>query len=641
MYNRDDERIIGTFIGHEKGFGFVEVEGSDEDYYIPKSNTKGALHLDEVAIIPNRVQTGKRKEAQVVKILSHGIDEVVGFYQPNKNFGYVLPDNKKINKDIYVKGKNSKGAVKGHKVIVRIIDYGKEGTKPEGVVQEILGHVTDPGVDIMSIVKEYNIPTDFNYGVMEEADSIPQKVPEKDIQNRLDFRNIQTVTIDGEDAKDLDDAVTISKDGDIYTLGVHIADVSHYVTEGSALDEEAIDRGTSVYLVDRVIPMLPRKLSNGICSLNEGEDRLTLSCIMKIDAKGNIIEHEIAESVINVDRRMSYTEVQAVNDGYGDAISRNEGFVEMFNLMLELSEILRAKREERGSIDFDTKESSIEIGEDGKVISVEAYERNRATKIIEDFMLAANETVAEHFYWMESPFVYRNHAEPDPEKMKELSLFVGGFGYSIHSNSGQVYPKELQKMLNKSADTPQAALIHRVTLRSMQRAIYEPVNKGHYGLAAKYYCHFTSPIRRYPDLQIHRIIKEHLKGEFDESRASHYNKILPEIAKQSSMAERVADDAERDVEKMKKAEFMREHLGDTFEGIISGVTNFGIYVELYNTIEGLVHVSTMSDDHYEFDETNYELVGEKTGKIYKLGQQVEIRVDSASKVSRTIDFSLI
>ena len=627
--------IEGYFISNDRGFGFVEVEGQDEDYFIPEDKVNGAFHHDMVLIQVEDSQTGKRKEARVVKVLSHEIQQVVGYFQKSKTFGYVLPDNQKIAQDIYIPGKDTMGAVTGHKVVVQITDYGTNGRKPEGKIIEIIGHINDPGVDIISIVKNYDIPTEFPEEVMKQIENIPDEVPEEDKVGRKDIRDWQTVTIDGEDAKDLDDAVTLTKEDGIYTLGVHIADVSHYVTENSPLDKEAVKRGTSVYLVDRVIPMIPHKLSNGICSLNHDVDRLALSCIMKINEKGEIIDHEIVESLINVNERMTYTAVkEIIVDKNPKTMERYKDLVPMFELMAELSEILRERRYKRGAIDFEFPECKIKLNQGGKPISIEPYDRNKATKIIEDFMLAANETIAEDFYWRQLPFVYRNHEEPDMEKVSQLTTFINNFGYSVKMS------KELQKLLKNIEGTPEEALISRITLRSMKRAEYTPECKGHFGLAAKYYCHFTSPIRRYPDLQIHRIIKEALNNKLTDKHISHFNHILPEVTKNCSITERRADDAERDTEKLKKAEYMMGYIGEEYEGVISGVTNFGIYVELPNTVEGLIHVSNMMDDHYIYDENTYSMTGERTKKTYKLGQKVKIRVEAADKVARTIDFSL-
>ena len=635
--------VTGIFTAHEKGYGFVTVEGEEEDYFIPAANVNNAFHHDTVlvAVLPedktkNDGTRKRRKEGKIVKIISHEITEVVGLFEKSKNFGYVLPDNQKIVKDIYIPLKASMGAVNGHKVVAKITDYGKEGRKPEGKIVEIIGHVNDPGVDILSIVKAYDIPTEFPEDVMEQIENIPDYVREEEKNGRKDIRNWQTVTIDGEDAKDLDDAITISKKNGVYTLGVHIADVSNYVTENSPLDKEARKRATSVYLVDRVIPMLPHKLSNGICSLNQGEDRLALSCIMEIDENGNIISHEIVETLINVDRRMSYTQVRDVLIGEKEACEKHKDFISMFKLMKELSDILRKKRYGRGAINFEFPECKIKLDDKGRVISIEPYERNSATKIIEDFMLMANETVAEEYYWQELPFVYRNHDKPDVEKMTQLATFINNFGYHIKMMGDEIHPKELQKLLGTSEE----ALISRITLRSMKRAEYTPECKGHFGLSAKYYCHFTSPIRRYPDLQIHRIIKENIHGKLNEKYIRHYNTILPDITKNCSINERRADDAERDTEKLKKVEYMRSYIGEEFEGVISSVTGWGMYVELPNTIEGMVHVSNMEDDHYIYDEPTYSLVGEHTKKTYKLGQSVKVRVVHTDKMTKTIDFVL-
>lgn len=531
-----DKELIGTFISHPKGFGFVEIDGRDEDLYIPENFVNGAFHKDTVKVALLSGQNGRRQEAQVIEILSRGMRQIVGIYdKSNKNYGFVIPDNTKINDDIFVPVERSKGAVSGHKVVCEITDYGKNNRKPEGKVTEILGHVNDPGVDIMSIVKGYELPTEFSEKIMNQVERVANEVSEADMAGRRDLRDLQMVTIDGEDAKDLDDAVSLTKDGGYYQLGVHIADVTNYVQENSALDWEARERGTSVYLVDRVIPMLPHKLSNGICSLNAGENRLALSCLMTIDAKGEVVSHEIIESVIKVDKRMTYTSVKKILEDKDETeIELYQELVPMFELMQELARILREKRKKRGSIDFDFPESKIILDKQGHPIEIKPYERNVATKIIEDFMLIANETVAEHFHWMELPFLYRTHDNPDSEKISKLSTFIRNFGYSIKSKQEEIHPKELQKLLAKIEDTPEEALISRLTLRSMKQAKYTINCTGHFGLACSYYCHFTSPIRRYPDLQIHRIIKEQIRGRLNDKRIEHYNEILPEVAKHSS-----------------------------------------------------------------------------------------------------------
>lgn len=637
----DENMLVGTYIGNSRGFGFVEVEGEDQDIFIPENATKGALHNDIVQVKVLEGRSGKRREGVIVGIVERKTDEVVGTFAKSKNFGFVVTDNKKFNRDIYIPKEFTKGAVTGHKVVVKITNYGSKEKKPEGRVVEILGHINDPGVDIMSIVKGYGLPTEFPGPVMKYIDNIPEEVDPKEYSGRVDIRDIDTVTIDGEDAKDLDDAITLSKEGDIYKLGVHIADVSNYVKEGSVLDEEALKRGTSVYLVDRVIPMLPHKLSNGICSLNAGVDRLALSCFMDIDSKGNVVGHRICETVLNVTRRMSYNSVQKILDGDEEECKEYEPLVPMFHLMKELADILREKRRKRGSIDFDFPESKIILDEKGRPIEVKAYERNSATKIIEDFMLIANETVAEDYFWQEIPFVYRTHENPDPEKLQKLGIFINNFGHTIRIGQDEVHPKELQKLLKKIEGTAEEPLISRLTLRSMKQAKYTVSNDGHFGLATQYYCHFTSPIRRYPDLQIHRIIKENLRKGISDKRANHYNRILPEVASQSSAMERRADEAERDVEKLKKAQYMKKFIGEQFEGVISGITTWGLYVELPNTIEGMVKVTNLRDDYYFYDEESYTMIGEHTKKTYKLGQKVMIEVMGVDSLARTIDFELV
>ncbi|CRZ33716.1 RNAse R [Herbinix hemicellulosilytica] len=636
-----DNIKTGIFSGTQRGFGFVTLEGEPEDIFIPESSTNGAMHGDKVAVMLTNEKSGKRREGIIVRIVERGMTEIVGTFEKNKNFGFVVPDNNKFH-DIYIPKEHTKGAVTGHKVVVKITDYGDENHSPEGEVVEIIGHINDPGVDIMSVIKAYGLPVEFPKDVLRIVDFIPDEISPEEIKNRRDIRDLPTVTIDGEDAKDLDDAISLTKEGDIYHLGVHIADVSHYVKEGSLLDKEALKRGTSVYLVDRVIPMLPHKLSNGICSLNPGEDRLALSCFMDIDSKGNVINHEIVETVIRSDRRMTYTDVnKIVEEQDEELIEKYKDFVPMFMLMLELSEILKKRRHKRGAINFDFPESKIIVDKNGKPIEIKPYERNKATKIIEEFMLIANETIAEDFFWQEIPFIYRTHENPDEEKIKALAIFINNFGYSLKLGNDDIHPKEIQKLLIKVEDTPEEALISRLTLRSMKQAKYTVANTGHFGLSTKYYCHFTSPIRRYPDLQIHRIIKENLRGKLTESRRSHYEKILNEVANHSSKTERRADEAEREVEKMKKVEYMTEHIGEVFEGVISGITSWGIYVELPNTIEGMVRVSDMDDDFYIYDEERYQMIGEHTKKTYKLGQKVKVEVISADKLLRTIDFAFV
>ncbi len=633
---------VGKYMATQRGFGFVRVEGEDDDIFIPGSYTKSALDGDTVQVLVKKEGgEGKRREGQVLNVLERGNSVLVGTYTRSRNFGFVTPDNQKFTKDIYVAKAESKGAVTGHKVVVEITDFGDEQRKPEGRVLEILGHVNDPGVDILSVIKAYGLPEEYPDDVMKQIENIPDEVEEKEKAGRADFRDLQTVTIDGEDAKDLDDAITISKEGNMYHLGVHIADVSQYVTEGSPLDKEALKRGTSIYLVDRVIPMIPHKLSNGICSLNQGVDRLALSCMMDINEKGEIVKHKICESVINVTRRMSYTSVHKIIEEKDEAERKEyEELIPMFELMYELADILQARREKRGSIDFDFPEAKIILDEKGKPIDVKEYERTQANRIIEEFMLAANQTVAEEYFWNELPFVYRTHETPDMEKIQNLALFIENFGYTLKIKEDEIHPKEVQKLMRSIAGKPEEGLIGRLALRSMKQARYTTECEGHFGLALKYYCHFTSPIRRYPDLQIHRIIKENIHGGMKDKRIDHYQKLLPEVAEQTSALERRADDAEREVEKMKKAEYMEQFVGKDFEGTISGLTTWGMYVELPNTIEGMIRVADIPGDYYYYDEDLHRMVGEQTGKVYKMGEPLRIIVAGVDKLTRTIDFVL-
>ena len=634
--------LIGTFISNARGFGFVEVEGCEQDFFIPESEVNGAFHQDKVQIEILKGQHGKRQEARITAILSHELTRIVGTYDNVGSFGFVLPDNEKLTSDIFVPKERSKGAVTGHKVVVELTDYGGDRHKPEGKVIEILGHVNDPGVDILSIIKGFALPEGFPEKVVNQAVRVAKDVTEADMAGRKDLRGLSMVTIDGEDAKDLDDAVSLYKEDHLYYLGVHIADVTNYVQENSALDREARERGTSIYLVDRVIPMLPHVLSNGICSLNMKEDRLALSCLMTIDEKGNVIDHEIVETVINVNQRMSYTDVNKIIEGDKETKERFRELTPMFLLMKELADIVREKRKNRGSIDFDFPESKIILDENGVPLSIQPYERNAANKIIEDFMLLANETVAQHFYWMEVPFVYRSHDYPDPEKILKLGTFINNFGYHIKVKSGdnEIHPKEIQKLLGKIEGTQEEALISRLTLRSMKRAQYTVDCNGHFGLACQYYCHFTSPIRRYPDLQIHRIIKEQLRGKLSEKRIEHYQSLLPQVAKHSSEMERRADEAERETDKLKKVQYMEQRIGEVFEGVISGVTSWGIYVELPDTVEGMIHVSRLSGDYYYCNEETYEMIGRDTGRCFKLGQKIRIMVDGVDYLQKSIDFVL-
>lgn len=631
----------GIFVGHPKGFGFVEIEGEEEDIFVPEEDTGTAVHQDRVRVkIHGEAKEGKRREGVIVKVLERGMPEVVGTYQSNRDYGFVISDNPKFSKDVFIPKKDSKGVKNGDKVVVTITDYGSKNKSPEGKVKENLGNCRTPGTDILAIVKSYNIPAEFPERVLNQAMRVPDHVLEADFDGRLDLRQLQIVTIDGEDAKDLDDAISLTKENGIYHLGVHIADVSNYVQGGSALDREALRRGTSVYLADRVIPMLPERLSNGICSLNQGQDRLTLSCLMDIDEKGNVVSHKIAETVICVDERMSYTDVKNIlEDTDPAAKERYAALVPMFFLMKELSALLRSSRHNRGSIDFDFPESKIILNEAGRAIDVKPYEANVATRIIEDFMLLANETVAREYCRGEYPFVYRTHENPDPDKVESLLTLIRNQGIQVQKAHEEISPKEIQTILESIEGLPNEPLISRLALRTMKQAKYTTECSGHFGLAAKYYCHFTSPIRRYPDLQIHRIIRDNLRGRLErEGKTEHYREILDEVARQSSVCERRADDAERESDKLKKAEYMSYHLGEEFEGIISGVTGWGFYVELPNTVEGLVHVNTLRDDYYTFDQDTYELRGDMTGKVYRLGQKIRVRVEDADPMMKTIDF---
>lgn len=633
----------GIFRATTRGFGFVTVEGMEKDVYIAEYNTLDAFHEDEVEIqILRPPLKEKSAEGKVLRVLKRGIRELTGVYEKSRNFGFVVPDNLKFNGDIFISKSKNAGAATGHRVVVRILNYGTAYKNPEGEIVEILGHVNDPEADLLAIIRSHGIPENFSSEVMEAAAQQPEAVSEEERAGRMDLRSLPTVTIDGEDARDLDDAITLHYADGIYHLGVHIADVTHYVKEGSVLDQSALERGTSVYLVDRVIPMLPHRLSNGICSLNQGEDRLTLSCLMDINAKGEVISHCITESVIRVDRRMTYTKTAQILAGEETAQNEYADLLPMFLQMKELSAILREKRKKRGSLNFDFPESNIQLDAEGHAISVEAYERNAATDLIEDFMLAANETVAEDSFWQELPFLYRVHEEPDGEKLLQLSQLISNLGYGIKTTgSGKAFhPKEIQKLLAKAADTPEEAFINRTALRSMKRARYSTECSGHFGLAATYYCHFTSPIRRYPDLQIHRILKENLHGKLDETRLQHYQEKLDEIAKQTSMLERRAEEAERETDQLKKAEYMLGHRGETYEGMVTSITEWGMYLELPNTIEGLLRVENMYDDFYFFNRERMTMTGETTGIQYRIGSKIQVQVWEVDLRSRSIQFLL-
>ena len=631
----------GTFLAHSKGFGFVERE-QGEDIFIPANQINGAMHKDKVLYRINRKEEyGKRAEGEIVKILKRGNIKIVGTFEQCKGFGFVLPDNKRVTKDIFISKENSMGAVTGHKVVAEITVYGDETKNPEGEIIEILGHINDPGVDILSIIREYDLPVDFPEDVYKQIENLEMEVLQKDREGREDFTGYKTVTIDGEDAKDLDDAISLDilENGN-FLLGVHIADVSHYVRENTPLDKEAYKRGTSVYLVDRVIPMLPHKLSNGICSLNPHEDRLALSCIMEINHKAEVVNHRVVKSVIHSDKRMTYTAVREVLEEKTPALLEEYAdFVDMLENMNRLRILLAEKRKKRGSVNFDLPESKIILDENGKPIDIKPYERSIATNMIEEFMLICNETIAEDFFWQEVPFLFRSHEIPDEQKLQKMEDFIRNFGYHLKGSKDDIHPKAIQQMLLKAEGKDEERIITRVVLRSMKQARYTAENGGHFGLAAKYYCHFTSPIRRYPDLQIHRIIKWILDGQMTEKKQKSLNKVMPDVAKQCSMRERTAEDAERATDDLKKAEYMADKIGMEYEGIISSLTSWGIYVELPNTVEGMVPLQSLEDDFYIYDEENMIIYGEHSNKKYMLGQKVNIIVTKVDIELKNIDFA--
>lgn len=635
--------LIGIFAGHAKGFGFVELlDENGEDIYIPEEETGGAFHGDKVQVaLKKENKPGKRREGRVIKILERGTREIVGTFQESAGFGFVVPDNQRFLRDIFIQKENFLGARNQDKVVVEIRDYGTRKRSPEGKIIQVLGNSEEKGIDVLSVAKSCGLPMEFPEKVLNQAERIRESLNEGDFYGRLDLRDVPMVTIDGEDAKDLDDAVSLSKEGNLFHLGVHIADVSNYVQYSSALDREALKRGTSVYLVDRVIPMLPKKLSNGICSLNAGEDRLALSCLMDIDEKGKVVSHGIAETVIHVNERMTYTDVKKILRKEDQQLAeRYRELLPMFFQMEELSALLRKRRKKRGAIDFDFPESKIELDENGKPVRIYPYEQNVATRIIEDFMLAANETVAQEYAQAGIPFVYRTHDTPDMEKMEPVLELVHRAGVKVKKSKEEIRPKEVQKILKELEGKESEDFFSRLILRSMKQARYTTECTGHFGLAARYYCHFTSPIRRYPDLQIHRIIKENLRGKMTEAKMRHYEEILDEVARQSSATERRAEEAERETIKMKKAEYMESQIGEIFEGVISGVTDWGLYVELPNTVEGLVHVNSLMDDYYVYDSVHYTLTGERKKRSFAIGQKVKVRVAQADARERTVDFVL-
>jgi len=637
--------LLGKFIGHPRGFGFVSpAEQGMDDVFIPPTDINGAMNGDTVLVRVSSVSAGDRREGTITKIIERGISKVVGQFQDNKGFGFVLPDDKKISMDIFIAKEDTLGAIDGHKVVVEITGWPEGRKSATGMVTQILGHKNDPGVDILSIIHKHGIETEFPQAVIDQANSVPDEIAEADLEGRRDLRNEVIVTIDGADAKDLDDAVTVTKNPDgTYKLGVHIADVSHYVTEDSPIDTEAYDRATSVYLTDRVIPMIPHRLSNGICSLNPQVDRLTLSCEMVIDGSGKVVSHEIFQSVIKTTERMTYTDVYKIVEEKDEAlIERYRDLVPMFELMVELAAILREKRADRGAIDFDFKESKVLVDDEGWPTEVVIRERTVAERLIEEFMLAANETVAEHFHWMDVPFIYRIHEDPKPEKLQRFFEFITNFGIVVKGSGNEIHPRALQEIVESIEGLPEEPVISTMMLRSMQQAKYYAESLGHFGLSTEYYTHFTSPIRRYPDLIVHRLIRTYLiNGDVSQPTIAHWGAVMDEIADHTSSRERRAVDAERDTDSLKKAQFMADKIGEEFEGIVSSVTNFGMFIELPNTIEGLVHVSNMTDDYYRFDDRQMMMIGERAGKQYRIGDEVTVRVTSVKPEESAIDFEIV
>lgn len=628
-----------------RGFGFVIVENATmRDVFVPANALMGAMNGDKVMVKLTKVGGPSQKsEGEVIKIVSRANKAIVGIYEESRNYGFVIPDDQKLRTDIFVSKNNTLGAKHGDKVVVEIIRFAEERRNPEGKIVEVLGQSGAPGVDVLAVIRTYNLPEVFNHKVLEEADQISTEVDEADIGTRDDFRDLRVITIDGKDAKDLDDAVHIKQlDNGHFELGVHIADVTHYVKESSKIDKEALKRATSVYLLNRVIPMLPERLSNGVCSLNPRVNRLTLSCVMEIDRDGNVLKHRISEGVIKTTHRMNYDDVSDILEGIqtDDITDLYKDVLDDLHLMKALGDILRQKRDKRGAIDFDFAETKITLDGNGVPIHVGKAERRVAHRLIESFMLAANETVAEYVFWLELPFVYRIHEEPDPEKLENLNKFLYHFGYKIKGSLESIHPKAIQGLLEEVTGKKEEHVVSKLALRSLKQAKYSPHNEGHFGLSAKYYCHFTSPIRRYPDLQIHRIIKEMLRGKLTENRLAALKKIVDEVSVISSEKERNAELAEREVDDMKMAEYMRNHIGETFSGVISSITSFGMFVELENTIEGLVRLEALDDDYYVYDEERLQLVGERTRRIFALGDMVEVIVTGASPELRQIDFEL-
>ncbi|QUW23321.1 ribonuclease R [Sporosarcina sp. Marseille-Q4063] len=637
--------VRGKFIGHAKGFGFVapDADGMD-DIFIPPHEVNGAMNGDIVLVRVSGDSSGDRREGTITRIAERKTTKVVGTYQDNKGFGFVVPDDKKLPMDLFIPKGSSLDAVEGHKVIAEITEWPDDSKSATGMITQILGHRNDPGVDILSIIYKHGIAIDFPEDVLNHANKISDTVEEEDLFKRRDLREDMAITIDGADAKDLDDAIAVVKNEDgTYTLSVHISDVSYYVTENSPMDEEAYERGTSVYLTDRVIPMLPHKLSNGICSLNPGVDRLTLSCVMKIDRNGKVVEHEIFESVINSKERMTYSDVyKIIEEKDEELVEKYAHIVPMLNDMADLAKILKTKRIDRGAIDFDFRESKILVDEEGWPTDVVIVERTVSEKLIEEFMLAANETIAEHFHWLQVPFIYRIHENPKAEKLQKFFEFLTNFGVVVKGTGNDVHPRALQEIVESIQGMPEETVISTMLLRSMQQAKYFEESLGHFGLSTDFYTHFTAPIRRYPDLIVHRLIRTYLiEKDVSAKTIEHWNAVLTEIAEHTSERERRAVDAERDTESLKQAQFMLDKIGEEFEGVVSSVTNFGLFVELENTIEGLVHVSYMTDDYYRFDDRQMMMIGEHTGKQFRIGAEVTVRVVAVKPEESAIDFELV
>lgn len=638
--------VAGRFQMTSKGFGFVipDNKGTNPDIFIPPHAIGGAMNDDKVMarmeIRPDR----KHPEGEIVRIIERAAKRIVGTFQNCGDFGFVVPDDKKVGQDIYILKRHFNGAANRQKVVAEITAWpdGERDKNIEGKITEVLGNANDPGMDILSIIKQYDLPLAFPNHVQQAAKRVPDKIKASEITDRRDLRDRLIVTIDGEDAKDLDDAVYVEKleNGD-YLLGVYIADVSYYVHADSTLDKEARERGTSVYLVDRVLPMLPERLSNGICSLNAGEDRLAMCCEMRIDNMGKVVTYDIFEGVINVRHRLSYRIVKEIlGNNHAELTQKYLDAVPMLQKMNELREILHNKRVQRGAIDFDLPEQKVILDETGKPVEIVKREHGMSESIIEEFMLAANETVAWHMHNREWPFVYRVHDIPKEDKMQDLALILNDFNIKLHV-SEEIEPKALQQALKQMVGKPEERMISTMALRSLKQAVYQTDNIGHFGLAAEYYTHFTSPIRRYPDLIVHRLLREWMKTRtISESRKSELMPLLDDIAEHSSKQERVAADAERDTVELKMAEYMQEHIGETFSGVISGVTSFGMFVELDNGVEGLVHVTSLLDDYYDYYEERHALIGMHTKKVYRLGDSIEIEVLQVNLAERSVDFIL-